>query len=99
MENKNIKIELIQDYYYDEEILKADGLDDAVIGIDDKQMRLIYSKSKIIDILMVEWGLNKDDAEEWYWFNIHNAWVGEKTPIWCIDEWTNQNKDEVLKKG
>jgi hypothetical protein len=37
--------------YEDELFLKADGFDDAVIGVDENQMRLIYSVSKCIEIL------------------------------------------------
>jgi len=78
-------IQWIEDYYYDEEIIKADGFDDAIIGIEESTMRLIYSKTKVIDVLVRDWDMEEDDAEEYYWFNIHNAWVGERTPIWCID--------------
>jgi len=77
-------IEWVKGYYYDEEILMADGLDDAIMGIEETTMRLIYSKSKVIDILIND-GMSEDEAEEWFWFNIHGAWVGERTPIWCID--------------
>lgn len=95
MENNTEIIQWINDYYYDEEIIKADGLDKAIIGIDERTTRLIYSKSKIIDILINDWKMDTDDAEEYYWFNIHNAWVGEKTPIWCIDiNSNNQNEYE-----
>lgn len=41
----------IVEYYSEEDILKADGLDEAIIGIDEKSMRLIYSSNKVIEIL------------------------------------------------
>jgi hypothetical protein len=91
-------IEWINGYYYDEEILMADGLDDAIIGIEETTMRLIYSKKKVIDILINKDGMTEEEAEEFFWFNIHGAWVGERTPIWCIDiskqNKLNQNKDD-----
>jgi hypothetical protein len=34
--------------YPDENFLKMDGFDNAVIGIDEASMRLVYSKSKIM---------------------------------------------------
>ncbi len=37
-------LDSIVEYHEDEEILKADGFDDAVIGIDLGTMRLVYSK-------------------------------------------------------
>lgn len=77
-------LELIIESYPDEEFLKADGFDDAIIGVDEMTMRLIYSVTKCIDILMAE-GLTEDDAIEFFDFNVGGAYVGEKTPIWCYD--------------
>ena len=52
MENKNSEIlNSIITLYGDEDILKATGLDKAVIGIDHNTIRLIYSYKKIIQIL------------------------------------------------
>jgi hypothetical protein len=67
------------------EFLKADGLDGAIIGYDDQTGRLIYSMSKIIDILVIEDEMTEEDALEHYYYNIHGGYVGEKTPIWCCD--------------
>ena len=74
----------IFDLFEDEQFLIADGLDDAVIGLDESTMRLIYSTSKSIQILM-ENGLNPEDAIEFFEYNIKGAYMGEKTPIWCFD--------------
>jgi hypothetical protein len=63
--------------------LKADGFDDAIIGVDSRSMKLIYSQKKIIDILVQDMTL--DDALEYFNFNIEGAYMGEKTPIFCID--------------
>jgi len=78
---KNIIKELEQ--YYDEEILKADGFDDAIIGIEENDTRLIYSVSKCLKILEQE--MSELDAMEYFTFNVSGAYVGEKTPIWCWD--------------
>lgn len=77
-------LDAIVENYYDEEILKADGFDDAVIGIEPGSMRLIYSVSKCIDILIEE-GMTQEDAIEHFDFNVSGSYVGEKTPIWCYD--------------
>jgi len=74
----------IVEYYYDEEILKADGFDDAVIGIDQNTMRLIYSVRKCIEILVLQ-GMSLEEAIEYFDFNTKGSYVGEKTPIWCED--------------
>ena len=79
------KLETIIDIACDSEFLKADGLDEAVIGYDDKSDRLIYSMTKVIDILMTIDDMTEEDALEHYYYNIHGSYVGDKTPIWCYD--------------
>jgi hypothetical protein len=76
-------LEQIIEQYYEEEILKADGFDEAVIGIDENSMRLIYSVKKCIEILCED--MSEEDAVEYFSFNVSGAYVGEKTPIWCQD--------------
>lgn len=77
-------LEGIVEYYQDEEILKADGFDDAVIGIDTQTMRLIYSVTRCVEILVVD-GMDVEEAIEYFDFNVRGSYVGEKTPIWCDD--------------
>jgi hypothetical protein len=77
-------IEKIIEQYQDEEILKADGFDDAVIGIDTNSTRLIYSVEKCIEILMKQ-GMDITEAMEYFDYNVSGSYVGEKTPIWCED--------------
>jgi len=77
-------LEGIVEYFQDEDILKADGFDDAVIGIDTGTMRLIYSVTRCVEILIVG-GMDMNDAIEYFDFNVRGSYVGEKTPIWCDD--------------
>ena len=77
-------LEGIVEYFQDEEILKADGFDDAVIGIDTGTMRLIYSVTRCVEILIVG-GMDMNEAIEYFDFNVRGSYVGEKTPIWCDD--------------
>ncbi len=77
-------LDKILDWFPEEEILKADGFDDAIIGIDEETMRLIYSVSKCIEILCKE--MDEEEAVEYFDFNVKGAYMGEKTPIWCIDD-------------
>jgi hypothetical protein len=77
-------LDRIIEQYQDEEILIADGFDDAVIGIDEKSMRLIYSVEKCIDILMKQ-GMDMTEAVEYFEFNVSGSYVGDKAPIWCDD--------------
>jgi len=78
-------LDLIIEQNPEDEFLKADGLDEAIIGYDDQTGRLIYSMSKIIDILIINDEMTEEDALEHYYYNIHGGYVGEKTPIWCND--------------
>ena len=69
---------------YEEDFLIADGFDDAIIGVDESSMRLIYSVSKCISVLRTY--MNENDAIEYFEFNVKGSYVGEKTPIWCEDK-------------
>jgi len=77
-------LERILENYADDEFLKADGFDDAIIGVDLKSMRLIYSVTKCLEILMKD--MDGEDALEYFDYNVSGAYVGEKTPIWCYDD-------------
>ena len=77
-------LEKILEQYEDEQILIADGFDDAVIGIEENSMRLIYSVEKCINILMDQ-GMDMTESVEYFDFNVSGSYVGEKTPIWCDD--------------
>ena len=59
-------LDLIIEQNPDEEFLKADGLDGAIIGYDDQSGRLIYSMSKVIGILTTEDEMTEEDALEHY---------------------------------
>ena len=76
-------LEQILEYFEEDEFLKADGFDEAVIGVDEPSMRLIYSVSKCIEILCRD--MNEEDAIEYFEYNVSGSYVGEKTPIWCED--------------
>jgi hypothetical protein len=75
---------LIENYGESSELLFADGLDQAIIGICPISYRVVYSRSKVIDCLMLE-DLSYDYAIEHAEFNIFNSYVGELTPIWIDD--------------
>jgi hypothetical protein len=83
MEQTNFLENLLMNYE-DELFLKADGFDDAIIGLDESSMRLIYSISKCITILCRD--MSEEDAIEYFSFNVQGSYVGEKTPIWCLDK-------------
>jgi hypothetical protein len=78
-------IEKLVDWYPDESFLIADGFNDAIIGIDESSMRIIYSVTRCIEILCLDEEMDVEDAVEYFEFNVRGSYVGEKTPIWCED--------------
>ena len=78
------KRDLIEENNLNEEILFADGFDDAILGTDYSTDRVVYSISKCIDILCKE-GMEYEEAIEYFYFNTAGAYVGEMTPIWVDD--------------
>ena len=79
------KLEKIITCYDDVDIISADGFDDALLGIDDISMRLVYSVQKCIDILVKRDGMELDEALIYFNFNVSGAYIGDKTPIWVND--------------
>ena len=77
-------VDKILEWFPEEDILKADGFDEAIIGIETNEMRLIYSVSKCIQILCRD--MDEEDAVEFFDFNVRGSYVGDKTPIWCVDD-------------
>ena len=66
-----------------------DGLDTAIIGIVEEfgnGPRILYSKEKIIDILVERDGMTSEEAIEYYDFNILGLYAGEQNPIFLITE-------------
>lgn len=79
----------------DEEILCIDDFDDAIIGYVTIAHHVIalYDRIAIIDILITRDGMDLDDAEEYFDYNIAGSYVGEYTPaIATFFEKVNNNK-------
>ena len=83
--NTEISLETITETYPDAEILIADGFDQAVIGIEEKTMRVVYSVHKCLYILIAE-GMPEEDAIEHFYFNVIDGFIGDKKPIFCFDD-------------
>ena len=63
----------------------ADGFEDSILGYDTKG-RVIYSVNSILDTLVNRDGMDYDEAQEYFGFNIECAYVGEYTPIYMYEE-------------
>ena len=79
-----MRIDYLTENFEGEDFLVADGFDDAIIGVDENSMRIIYSVTKSIEILMKE-NMTYEEANEYFYFNVSGSYVGDKTPIWCYD--------------
>jgi hypothetical protein len=65
-----------------------DGYDDAIIGIVEEfsvPPRILYSKTKILDILMSDSEMTEEEAFEFYNFNILGLYVNEQNPVFLLD--------------
>lgn len=62
-------------------LLKADGFDDAIIGVVERigVQAICYDQEKVIEILMKD--MTYEEDVEYFEFNIAGAWVGESTPF------------------
>ena len=79
------KLDEIIEWYPDEDLMIADGLDNAIVGIDPYKMLIIYSVEKVLEILVERDEMTPDQAIEFFEFNIAGSYVGPKTPIWLDD--------------
>jgi hypothetical protein len=84
--SNSINLHSIYDKYPDEEFLSADGFDDAILGVDDDKMILVYSTKKVLSILIEVDEMSYEDALEHFYYNIKGSYVGEKTPLFIDDE-------------
>lgn len=107
MEKKDI--EAIKDLIaerFDPEMLFADGLEDAIIGVVERCSQpplVVYDIPRCIEILMERDGMSHEDAEEFFSFNTLGAWVGEYTPVYMtplsllVDDLDDKPRARILK--
>ena len=82
-------------------MLKIDGFDECIIGIAQiwgKDMPVVvYDIGEIIEVLIEEHDMSREEAVEWMEFNVVGAWVGETTPIFVHEIPSDQKVDEFLE--
>ena len=69
----------------EDDLLFLDGpeFDVAIIGVLERfgaVSAACYDYEKVMQVLM-DRGMNAEDAREWYEFNILGAWMGDTTPV------------------
>ena len=68
---------------FDQPMLKARGLDFAVIGIVERAGEdpfLLYDTNKVLANLVEEDGMTEEEAREYFEYNIMTAYAGDGTP-------------------
>lgn len=71
----------------DHEFLHADGFEEAFAGVVYGKGRIpvtCYDRGVCISILMGRDGMSEEEAEEYFSFNVDDAWVGEQTPMFLV---------------
>ena len=70
------------------ELLVADGFDKAIIGVSTSfnKKSVAYDTNKCIDILVRRDKMSREEAIEYFEYNVTGAYVGEHTPSF-IERW------------
>ena len=67
-------------------MLKIDGFDECIIGIAQiwgKDMPVVvYDTGEIIEVLIEEHDMSREEAVEYFELNISGAYLGEYTPLY-----------------
>jgi len=82
----------------DNEILLADGFEDAYMGIArqfTKNPLALYDRNKCIDILVNRDGMSDEEAEEYFQYNVEGSWVGENTPMFLLPLKLNEELEKI----
>jgi hypothetical protein len=74
----------IKEYYPD--VMLADGLDDAILGLVRVFSNTIalYDTEKVIRIYMERDDMDEESAWDFFYYNTAGAYVGETTPAFTI---------------
>ena len=72
---------ILQDHHEGEFLRMTEGnFDAAIIGIDQDGERLIYDSNSVVQVLIND-GMDEEDAWEYFYYNIAGAYVGKNTPM------------------
>jgi hypothetical protein len=67
-----------------EDALFMDGFDEALIGYIEScasSVVAVYDYDKVIGILQKDHEMDREEAVDWYEFNMVGAYMGENTPV------------------
>lgn len=71
----------------DAQLVFIDGHDDAIMGMAERdgEWLVVYDVGKILKLLRIRDGMTREDAHEFYAYNIAGAGVGAQSPIFVSD--------------
>ena len=87
------------------EALTADGFEDALVGFVQQFTKTlaVYDRRRCIEILMSRDGMDEEEAEDFFEFNVVGSWVGEHTPCFMtrFEDMYDQSQEtkEETKEG
>lgn len=64
-------------------MITADGFDSCIIGKDSRD-RAVYDADAMIDVLIMRDDMTREEAEDFFWYNIDGSHLGEETPIYVF---------------
>lgn len=70
-------------------LLIADGLDTAYIGYIERHNEpriAVYDAEKCIQVFVDRDDMSYEDAQDWFFFNVAGAYVGEQTPAYLFKD-------------
>ena len=69
-------------------MLKVDGFDECIIGITQIYGKdtpvVVYDAMEMIEVLINERDMSRDEAVEYFEYNISSAYLGEYTPLYVM---------------
>ena len=80
-------IELLEEGWPDDTFLLADGFEEAFAGVVYGKGRpsvTCYDRDACLSVLMDRDGMSLSEAEEFFSFNVDDAFVGEATPMFLV---------------
>ena len=95
---KKLIDEWVDERHPDQEILLADGFEEAFVGVAyqfDKPVA-VFDREKCINILARDMSL--EEAEEYFQFNVEGAYVGPNTPAFLDKFHRLATKEEALEQ-
>lgn len=68
---------------HDLDVTVADGFDEALVGIATQHTThlAVYDREKCIKLLIQRDKMTREDAEEYFSYNVEGAFVGKGTPV------------------